>query len=468
MKFTFNKKEYELIVMNVAGSRLYGNATSESDWDYRGVFIAANSDKLGLIDHVEQLGGETGKGKSGELLYNSLSEAGLKLEETDDVVLYEIKRFIELARDANPNILDTLCHDQYSNANVYCNDQGHFLLSHKQLFMTKKLKHTFSGYAMSQLHKIKNHNRWIEKYPMSTLVLQMLVTHRNNRRIDRTWVSDNFGGRVASELFDDHIFPALAIDKKLPTNMSVDTFFKCHDVEYPQFAFPKVDIVELKRYMIPRMIDYVKAFDQKAKRLDLDAPFEMSTENDIEVLTIRDLLLESGSFRALGGSILNIFTDGSGIFDRQGSVKKHPPEEVGDFVCSIIIDKDRYKADFDEVSKMWKWKIERNIARSVLEDKHGYDTKHASHLYRLMIGAEHTLRDGLFDPVLTDDDLQMVKDVRSGKYEYDEIISYAKKSEELLNVLYESSTLPQKVDIHKINKLLLELQGVQSIKNTNV
>ena len=454
MKFTFNKKEYELIVMNVAGSRLYGNATSKSDWDYRGVFIASNADKLGLIDRVEQLGGETGKGKSGEMLYDALIKAGLKLEVTDDIVLYEVKRFIELARDANPNILDALCHDPDSDANIYCNDNGAYLLKHKQLFMTKKLKHTFSGYAMSQLHKIKNHNRWLEKFPMSTLVLQMLVTHRNNHRINRTWVSDNFGGRVAAELFDNYITTAEV--KKI---MSVKTFFDCHDVD-TDFAFPKVDLEELKRYMIPRMVDYVKAFDQHAKRLDLDEAFEMTTGNDIEVLTIRDLLLESGSFRALGGSIINIFTNGSGIFDRQGSVKKHPPEEVGDFVCSIIIDKDRYKADFDEVSKMWKWKIERNVARSVLEDKYGYDTKYASHLYRLMIGAKHVLEDGLFDPVLTDEDLQIVKDVRAGKYTYDEIIEYADKSDKSLNGLYNTSTLPQKVDMHKINNLLLELQGV--------
>jgi len=453
MKFKFNNKEYELIVMNVAGSRLYGNSTLESDWDYRGVFIASNRDKLGLIDHVEQLGGETGKGKSGELLYKALSEAGLKLEETDDVVLYEVKRFVELARDANPNILDTLCHNYLSDDNVYYNGQGEHLLRHKFLFMTKKLKHTFSGYAMSQLHKIKNHNRWIEKYPMTTLVLQMLVTHRDNGRIDKTWISDNFGGRVASELME-------CAPDRVVTNMSTNVFFKCHDVNYPQYKFPKVDIGELKSYMIPRMIDYVKAFDQHAKRLDLDEQFEMTTGNDIEVLTIRDLLEESGSFRALGGSIINIFTNGSGIFDRQGSVKKHPPEEVGDFVCSIIIDKDRYKADFDEVSKMWKWKIERNPDRSVLEDKFGYDTKHASHLYRLMIGAEHTLRDGEFDPVLTGDDLQRVKDVRAGKYTYEEILLYADASELLLKELMFESTLPQKVDIHKINNLLLELQGV--------
>ena len=454
MKFKFNNKEYELIVMNVAGSRLYGNSTPESDWDYRGVFIASNRDKLGLIDHVEQLGGETGKGKSGELLYKALIKAGLKLEETDDVVLYEVKRFVELARDANPNILDSLCHNYLSDANVYYNSTGEHLLRHKFLFMTKKLKHTFSGYAMSQLHKIKNHNRWIEKYPITTLVLQMLVEHRSNNRIDYTWVADNFGGRVASEIFNDN---KVSVNKNV---MSVDTFFTCHDVEYPQFAFPKVDIKELKSYMIPRMIDYVKAFDQHAKRLDLDEQFEMTTGNDIEVLTIRDLLLESGSFRALGGSIINIFTNGSGIFDRQGSVKKHPPEEVGDFVCSIIIDKDKYKADFDEVSKMWKWKIERNISRSVLEDKFGYDTKHASHLYRLMIGAEHTLRDGEFDPVLTGEDLQRVKDVRAGKYSYEDILLYADASELLLKELSLESTLPQKVDIHKINNLLLELQGV--------
>jgi predicted nucleotidyltransferase len=57
MKFFHNNNEYELIVLNLAGSKLYGNSTPSSDTDYRGVFIASKDSKLGILGTVEQLEG---------------------------------------------------------------------------------------------------------------------------------------------------------------------------------------------------------------------------------------------------------------------------------------------------------------------------------------------------------------------------------------------------------------------------
>ncbi len=59
MKFTHNNCEYELILLHTAGSRLYGNSTEKSDWDYRGVFIAPKETKLGILGSVQQLEGIT-------------------------------------------------------------------------------------------------------------------------------------------------------------------------------------------------------------------------------------------------------------------------------------------------------------------------------------------------------------------------------------------------------------------------
>ena len=50
MIFNYNNKEYELIFLTKTGSRLYGNFTEDSDWDYRGFFKEKIEDKISIIN----------------------------------------------------------------------------------------------------------------------------------------------------------------------------------------------------------------------------------------------------------------------------------------------------------------------------------------------------------------------------------------------------------------------------------
>ena len=58
MDFIHNNQKYELILLHLAGSRLYGNSTPTSDIDLRGIFIAPPETKLGILNKVEQLEGK--------------------------------------------------------------------------------------------------------------------------------------------------------------------------------------------------------------------------------------------------------------------------------------------------------------------------------------------------------------------------------------------------------------------------
>lgn len=117
-----------------AGSHAYGLNTETSDEDTRGVFVGLPSNVCGLfpIEHVEYHG---------------------------DYMVYELKKFVALAKDCNPNIIELLY--------IHPND---ILLSHplwerlrenRDLFLTKRAKHTFSGYAVAQLKKIRGHKTWV-------------------------------------------------------------------------------------------------------------------------------------------------------------------------------------------------------------------------------------------------------------------------------------------------------------------
>ena len=193
MKFFHNKQQYELIILHTAGSRLYGNSTPQSDYDLRGVFIASKDSKLGILGTVEQLEGVD--------VWKSLVAAGLDLIPTDDIVIYELNRFIALAIDNNPNIMDTLCFD-YNNPEftVYVNEKGKELIDNKHLLISSKLKFTFSGYAISQLQRIKSHGKWLTQFPDINDVLAEIKEAFNNSFIDFNWICDNFGGQVAEKV----------------------------------------------------------------------------------------------------------------------------------------------------------------------------------------------------------------------------------------------------------------------------
>ena len=187
MKFFHNNNEYELIVLNLAGSKLYGNSTPSSDTDYRGVFIASKDSKLGILGTVEQLEGVD--------VWKSLVAAGLDLIPTDDIVIYELNRFIALAIDNNPNIMDTLCFD-YNNPEftVYVNEKGKELIDNKHLLISSKLKFTFSGYAYSQMKRISG--SIVYKQQTKSILKNALLSGD----IDDEWIRTNFKGLNSKNL----------------------------------------------------------------------------------------------------------------------------------------------------------------------------------------------------------------------------------------------------------------------------
>jgi uncharacterized protein len=138
--------EQRTILIGLAGSHGYGLNRLGSDLDYRGVFIASKSYYLGL-DKVEQKdsGWDTEPG-----IFDFLT--GEK-----DTVIYELKKFVQLLTGANPNILELLWLKEYPVQTAV----GKHLIQHRQLFLSKRVKHTYSGYAFAQIKKIESHRKWL-------------------------------------------------------------------------------------------------------------------------------------------------------------------------------------------------------------------------------------------------------------------------------------------------------------------
>ena len=444
MYFIYNNQKYELILLHLAGSRLYGNSTPSSDVDLRGIFIAPPETKLGILNKVEQLEGKD--------VYKSLKAAGLELEETDDIIIFELNRFVQLAADANPNIMDTLCVP--IDKCLYINNKGKELVNNRNLFLSSKLKFTFSGYAISQLTKIRNRDKYLTKYPRVSEVLEYIKLRWNNNEIDWDWICSNFGGDVAAFVTKETAQKHTFIPK----------------INYPTWDSFKFEsnIDDLDRYRIPQLINYCTAKDLKNFKFNLDWYFDIKTgklrrDSCEKSCKLSDFLYDHASFREFSPSMLAIYTEGNGIFTREGKLKANDPEHIGEFVCLLSIDQNNYKAEKDFNAAMWEWKCKRNEARSALEAEFGIDLKNVSHLWRLMTKAKEILITGDYNPVLEGQELKDLKDIRSGakwgQESYEKAIEFAERNDKELDELYKTTKLQKKPNIKKINDLVLKLQN---------
>jgi uncharacterized protein len=127
------------------GSHAYGLNTPESDEDYKGVCVKTKECYFGFTRRFEQH-----------------EHMGSKSDGIDSVV-YSLDKFATLAADCNPNIIEIL---HVANEDVLkCDSFGEELRSHRDDFLSKKARWTFSGYAAAQLKRIKTHRAWLLNPP---------------------------------------------------------------------------------------------------------------------------------------------------------------------------------------------------------------------------------------------------------------------------------------------------------------
>ncbi|MBK7827830.1 nucleotidyltransferase domain-containing protein [Nannocystis sp.] len=128
-----------LIYETVHGSQAYGLATPASDVDLKGVLVGPAGWYHGYLGGPEQI------------------------ELTGDHVRYEIRKYFRLAAAANPTVLELLWTP--SECHMHMTPAGERLLAAREQFLSLRVKDSFSGYAMSQLGRIKTHRKWVMNPP---------------------------------------------------------------------------------------------------------------------------------------------------------------------------------------------------------------------------------------------------------------------------------------------------------------
>jgi uncharacterized protein len=129
-----------IIFDTVVGSRAYGIHSPDSDADRSGVMIPGIEYFFGF-EKFEQFAG---------------------FEEKDRVV-YDIRKAINLIADNNPNMMDLLFVPE--RCYVKITPYWQKVIENRDLFVSKKTRYTFSGYAISQLKRIRTHRKFLLNPP---------------------------------------------------------------------------------------------------------------------------------------------------------------------------------------------------------------------------------------------------------------------------------------------------------------
>lgn len=290
------------------GSHAYGLATPESDLDLKGVVIPPVEYFHGYLKRFEQA------------------------ESKDpDMSIYDIRKFFALAADCNPNIIEVLWSDEEDH--LLITPLGRKLFDAKELFLSRKAKYTFSGYAVAQLKRIKTHRKWLLNPP----------THKPERA---------------------------------------------------EFNLPETTL-------LPKdILGAIVALEDKGQL----------PEND---------------------------------------------ERFPAYVMTLYHQERAYHNALREWSQHETWKSQRNPKRAELEAKYGYDSKHASHLVRLMRMCREILTTGKV--IVKRPDRDELLAIKQGAWMYDDLIAWAEQQDTDMIELEKTSVLPHGPDRHRLDALCMEI-----------
>lgn len=115
----------------------------------------------------------------------------------------------------------------------------------------------------------------------------------------------------------------------------------------------------------------------------------------------------------------------------------------------------RYRGAAREWQQHQEWVSKRNPKRAALEASHGYDTKHAMHLMRLLRMAREILTTGEVN--VRRPDAEELLAIRAGALSFDALLAEAERMEGELAALAASSALPETPDEERLDALCVEL-----------
>lgn len=339
-------KENNLIILEcISGSKAYGLDTPESDTDIKGVFLLPKKDFYGL-EYIPQVSNST-----------------------NDIVYYELGRYMELLSLNNPNILELL------NTPESAIIQKHSYLDaiNSKMILSKMCKNTFGKFALSQIKKAKG---------LKKKIVNPVGKERKS---------------ILSFCYVNHGKGSITLSK----------FLKLKNWKQENCGLTN----------IAHMKDVFGLFYNE--NIDYNGIIKNDLSNDI----------------------------------RLSSIPKEEKQEA-----LLYFNKDGYSKYCKEYKEYWSWVENRNEIRYENTQSHGknYDAKNMMHTFRLL---EMAIEIGKRKEInVKRPNREFLLDIKSGKYEYDDLLERAKKLQNEMILAFENSDLPENPDNDFISKLTFELR----------
>ena len=381
------------LLLVIRGSHAYGTNIETSDTDYAGVFIQSQEDIFGF-NYKEQIN-----------------------DDTNDTVIYEIKRFLQLLASNNPTVLELL--NTPKDCIIYKDPIFDLVLENRDKFITKVCAKSFGGYGKMQIQKAKGQNKkqnWEKDKVTRKDVLDFVYVIEGSKSIPwKKWNGDSIERYIYDEKF-------------------------CGVVNVPNAR----DV-------------YAVYFDERAALCHSEVYSEEYRNK------LKQELKEKGYPMGLGYKGLVKTGEGENVAEsnalRLSSIPKG--EEP---ICNIVYNKDGYSEHCKDFKSYEDWLANKNDARWVDVKSHGQkiDGKNMMHSRRLMDMAREIAL-GLGINVRRDNAQELI-DIRKGKIDLQTLIEQVESEIVEIDELFANSNLPDKVDESFVNEILIKIR--KNIYNT--
>ena len=441
-KYNFEEiKKRNLLIYNyLRGSHCHGISTPLSDEDYCGIYLAPVEQILGLgLDYQDQISNET-----------------------NDIVWYELQKFMNLLLKSNPTVLEALfVDDKYVE---YEHPIMTEIKKHKEKFLTKKCFDSFFSYAKSQIKKARGLNKKINwEVPERKGILDFVYTyHKQGSSKIQNWLEyrnlkqkycglvnvpnmhDNYsvfydwGNHFLNEnvtfkdlkeaYLDDNVYDIINIVKRLKNGeKNLDLVNKLHKAQFKNmvnFIMEKYDLRSTSVYF-PKM----KTLTRLNEWFNNQKPIgykgmtnEAETSNELRLSSVEKDVLP---------------------------------------ICQISYNKDGYSSH----CRVWKeyqdWIKHRNPVRYESNLKKSYDAKNMCECFRLINCGIEIARGEGYKVDRSNIDADFLLDVKNHKYEYNELMEMLEKKNNEMEKAMAESTLPENIDVEFVNDLLLKIRKQQ-------
>lgn len=124
----------------------------------------------------------------------------------------------------------------------------------------------------------------------------------------------------------------------------------------------------------------------------------------------------------------------------------------------MSFNKSAYSKYCKDYKEYWEWVEKRNDVRcqNTLDHGKNYDAKNMMHTIRLLTMCEEIGRNGILK--VRRDDRDYLLTIKRGEFRYNELAELAEAKVDLINEVYEKSSLPDQPDFNQLNRVLVEIR----------